>query len=33
MKEHIQAVVTILALVNPIMCAEIFSDYVSNIPR
>lgn len=33
MKEHIQAVVTILALVNPIMCAEIFSDYVANIPR
>ena len=33
MKEHIQAVVTILALVNPVMCAEIFSDCVGNIPR
>ena len=33
MKEHIQAVVTILALVNPIICADIFSDYVANIPR
>jgi multiple antibiotic resistance protein len=33
MKEHIQAVVTILALVNPVMCAEIFSNCVGNIPR
>ena len=33
MKEHIQAVVTILALVNPVMCAEIFLDCVGDIPR
>jgi multiple antibiotic resistance protein len=33
MKEHIQAFVTILALVNPVMCAEIFSGCVGNIPR
>ena len=33
MKEHIQAVVTILALVNPLMCAEIFLDCVGDIPR
>jgi len=32
-KEHIQAVVTILALVNPVMCAEIFLDCVGDIPR
>jgi multiple antibiotic resistance protein len=33
MKEHLQAVVTILALVNPVMCAEIFSNCTGNIPR
>jgi multiple antibiotic resistance protein len=33
MKEHIQAVVTILALVNPVVCAEIFSNCVGNIPK
>jgi multiple antibiotic resistance protein len=32
MKEHIQAVVTILALVNPVVCAEIFSNCAGNIP-
>ena len=33
MKEHIQAIVTILALVNPVMCMAIFSDCVENVPR
>ena len=33
MKEHIQAIVTILALVNPVMCMAIFSNCVENVPR
>ncbi|NDV28732.1 MarC family protein [Desulfovibrio sp. JC010] len=32
MKEYIQAVITILALVNPLVCVAIFSDCVQNIP-
>jgi multiple antibiotic resistance protein len=31
MKEHIQAIVTILALVNPVMCMAIFSGCVENV--
>ena len=30
MKEHIQAIVTILALVNPVMCMALFSDCMGN---
>jgi multiple antibiotic resistance protein len=33
MKEHIQAVVTILALVNPLMCAEFFANSVGSLPK
>jgi multiple antibiotic resistance protein len=33
MKEHIQAVVTILALVNPLMCAEFFANSVGSMPK
>ncbi|WP_415713307.1 MarC family protein [Maridesulfovibrio sp.] len=32
MKEYIQAVVTILALINPLVCMAIFTDCVSGIP-
>jgi multiple antibiotic resistance protein len=31
MKEHIQAIVTILALVNPVVCAQMFSDCVHDL--
>ena len=33
MKEHIQSIVTILALVNPVMCMAIFSDCVENLSQ
>ena len=33
MKEHIQAIVTILALVNPVMCMAIFSNCVENVAK
>jgi len=33
MKEHIQAIVTILALVNPVMCMAIFLDCAENVSR
>jgi len=33
MKEHIQAIVTILALVNPVMCMAIFSKCVENVSK
>ena len=33
MKEHIQAIVTIFALVNPVMCMAIFSDCVENVSK
>lgn len=33
MKEHIQAIVTILALVNPVMCMAIFSNCVENVSK
>ena len=33
MKEHIQAIVTILALVNPVMCMAIFSNCVENVTK
>ena len=33
MKEHIQAIVTILALVNPVMCMAIFANCVENVPK
>ncbi len=32
MKEYIQAIVTILALINPMVCAGIFTDCVRNVP-
>ncbi|MGD8589881.1 MAG: MarC family protein [Chromatiales bacterium] len=33
MKEHIQAIVTILALVNPVMCMAIFSENVGDVSQ
>ncbi|MCP5420299.1 MAG: MarC family protein [Gammaproteobacteria bacterium] len=33
MKEPIQAIITVLALVNPVMCMAIFADCVKDIPR
>ena len=33
MKEHIQAIVTILALVNPVMCMAIFANCVENVSK
>ena len=33
MKEHIQAIVTILALVNPVMCMAIFANCVENVSQ
>ena len=33
MNEYIQAFVTIVALVNPAICAQMFSDCTSNTPR
>ncbi len=32
MKDYIQAIVTILALINPLVCVRIFSDCVRNAP-
>lgn len=33
MKEYTQAVVTLLALINPLVCVRIFMDCVSNLPK
>jgi multiple antibiotic resistance protein len=33
MKEHLQAIVTILALVNPVMCMALFSNCVAHVPK